>query len=386
MARRWGQQRSDPRDQAVGLTSLPRSDELIGRSTTRSWPIALWRRLRLPMGGSVALVTLSYASYAVHLDFTTAAFLLLTLLSILSLGGSFAISILLSIVAIVSLDYLFVAPLFSLGVTSQVDIMPLVAFLSTSSIITMLAASARKKAEDELRETRAALARFARVATLGELTASIAHEVNQPLAGVVSSGNACLRWLAAEPPNVERASQSVIRIIRDANRVSDVVQRVRSLVKNTPPAMVSVNVNEAALEITVLLRGEIERNKVALTIDLAENLPFVLADRVQLQQVIMNLTANAVEALQAVNEGPRDLRLSTRRAGSEVLVAIQDTGVGFEQSSATDIFKAFYTTKSEGMGMGLAISRSIVESHGGRLWAEENRPRGATFNFTVPIL
>jgi signal transduction histidine kinase len=210
---------------------------LVGGSTTRPWLSWLWRRARLPIGGSIGLLALTYASYAVRVDFTTAAFLLLTLLSILSLGGSLLISALLSIIAILSLDYLFVAPLFSLGVTSRVDVVPLVAFLSTSSIITILSAPARRKAEDELRETRAALARFARVATLGELTASIAHEVNQPLAGVVSSGNACLRWLAADPPNVERATQSVTRIIRDANRASDVVQRARSLVKNTPPAL-----------------------------------------------------------------------------------------------------------------------------------------------------
>jgi signal transduction histidine kinase len=375
-----------PQDKAVGVDGRARRTGLAGRSTTRSWLVWLWLLCRLPLGGSLALVALSYASYRIRVDFTTAAFLLLTLLSILSLGGRIIISVLLSIVAIFALDYLFVAPLFSFGVTSRVDFMPLVAFLSTSAIITILAASARKKAEDELRETRAALARFARVATLGELTASIAHEVNQPLAGVVSSGNACLRWLAAEPPNIERASQSVTRIIRDANRASDVVQRVRSLVKNTPPAMVAVNVNEAALEITVLLKGEIERNRVTLALDLAENLPLVRADRVQLQQVIMNLTGNAVEALQAVGEGPRDLQISTRPAGPEVMLVIRDNGIGFEPARSDEMFNAFYTTKSEGMGMGLAISRSIIESHGGRLWAEANRPRGAAFHVTVPIL
>ncbi|HEY2133397.1 MAG TPA: DUF4118 domain-containing protein [Acetobacteraceae bacterium] len=200
------------------------------------------------------MILLSYGCFVIGLTFSTAGFLLLTVLALLSLNGRFLDSVLLTIVAFGCLNYFFVEPIFSFRVDSWVDVVPMAAFVTTSLIITGLAAETRKRADDELRQTRAALARFARVATLGELTASIAHEVNQPLAGVVSSGNACLRWLAAEPPNIERASLSVNRIIRDANLASEVVQRVRGLVKNAPPQKIWLNINEAIMEITVLSR------------------------------------------------------------------------------------------------------------------------------------
>jgi C4-dicarboxylate-specific signal transduction histidine kinase len=261
----------------------------------------------------------------------------------------------------------------------------LAAFLTTSLIITGLTARIRKMAVEELRQTRAALERFARVATLGELTASIAHEVNQPLAGVVSSGNACLRWLATQPPNIEKAAQSVNRIIRDANRASQVVQRVRGLIKNTPPRKTRTNINEAILEITVLVRHEIEQNRISLITRLQEDLPPVWADRIQLQRVFMNLIGNAIEAMRTVEPGPRELLINTEQDRmSGVLATVRDSGVGLDAAKLPEIFNAFYTTKTDGIGMGLAISRSIIEAHGGRLWAAPGQPRGAIFHLTLP--
>jgi C4-dicarboxylate-specific signal transduction histidine kinase len=224
------------------------------------------------------------------------------------------------------------------------------------------------------------------VATLGELTASIVHEVNQPLAGVVSSGNACQRWLASDPPNIERANQSVERIVRDANRASEVVARVRNLAKKTPPAKLEVLVNDAVLEVIALTRLEFERGAVTLTTQLADDLPAVWADRIQLQQVLLNLIINAIEAMGATADRPREMLIATdREEGGGVVFRVCDTGKGLDSTELHHIFDAFYTTKQEGMGMGLAVSRAIVEAHGGRLWAAANAPRGAQFQFTLPV-
>jgi signal transduction histidine kinase len=253
--------------------------------------------------------------------------------------------------------------------------------------ITHLASIAveRKQSEEALRQAQAELAHATRVTTLGELTASIAHEVNQPLAGVVSSGNACMRWLASEPPNIEKARQSVDRIIRDANRASEVVARVRSLAKKAPLQKGWLNLNDMVLETTALTRMEVAQHRASLSTQLSDAGPLVWADRIQLQQVIINLIMNAVEAVSAVSDGPRDLFISTAKYESDgVLFTVRDSGTGLDPEKLERIFNAFYTTKPEGMGMGLAVSRSIIEGHGGRLWASPNEPRGAVFQFTLP--
>jgi C4-dicarboxylate-specific signal transduction histidine kinase len=242
------------------------------------------------------------------------------------------------------------------------------------------------KASEALRESQAELARVSRVTTLGELTASIAHEVNQPLAGVVSSGNACLRWLASRPPNIENAKQSVDRIIKDANRASDVVQRVRGLAQNTPVQKVWLSINETVRESMALTCMEVAQHQASLKTQLSDDVPCVWADRIQLQQVMLNLIMNAIEAVSAVKDGPRDVFVSTAKHESDnVLLTVRDSGTGLDPESLERIFDAFYTTKREGMGMGLAVSRSIIEVHGGRLWATANEPRGAVFQFTLPI-
>ena len=241
------------------------------------------------------------------------------------------------------------------------------------------------RASEALRQTQSELAHATRVTTLGELTVSIAHEVNQPLAGVVSSGNACVHWLASEPPNIEKARQSVDRIIRDANRASEVVGRVRSLAKKNPLQKGWLNLNETVLETTVLTRMEVAQNRASLSTQLSDDALLVWADRIQLQQVILNLIMNAIEAVSAISDGPRDLLVSTAKHESDgVLFIVRDSGTGLDPEKLDRIFDAFYTTKREGMGMGLAVSRSIIEAHGGRLWATPNKPRGAVFQFTLP--
>jgi C4-dicarboxylate-specific signal transduction histidine kinase len=242
-----------------------------------------------------------------------------------------------------------------------------------------------ESAEVVAHEARAQLAHIARVTALGELTASIAHEVNQPIAATVINGNASLRWLATEPPNLEEARDAIQRIVADANRAADVIARVRGLAKRTPPQKGPLNINEIVQEIISLTAKEIQNSRVSLDIQLSDDLPLILGDRVQLQQVVLNLILNAVEAMSGTFAGSRELFLSTTREEPPgVLVAIHDSGPGLDPTKIDHLFEAFYTTKREGLGMGLAISRSIVEAHGGRIWAGLNTPRGAVFRFTVP--
>lgn len=250
---------------------------------------------------------------------------------------------------------------------------------------TDLAAEVRAdRAETELRKLQAGLAHVSRVTILGELTASLAHEVNQPLAGIVSSADACLHWLAAQPPNVDKARRAIERITRDAKRASDVVARVRNLAKKAPLQRTWVDINETVEETISLATRELSQNNVSLETQLAENLPQILADRIQLQQVILNLIINACEALTAADDEFRKLSISTAREMDGVALTVRDTGVGIDPQQIETVFEAFHTTKPGGMGMGLAVSRSIIEGHGGRLWAEPNEPRGAIFKFTIP--
>jgi signal transduction histidine kinase len=221
---------------------------------------------------------------------------------------------------------------------------------------------------------------------VGELTASIAHEVNQPLAAVVTNGNACLRWLAAEPSNLDEARKAVERIIRDANRASEVIARIRMLLKKNEPVKTRLNPNQLIRDIVPLVEAEARRHDVSVQTELAANLPRVTGDRVQLQQVLLNLVVNALDAMSTMNHGRRILRLQTSRIRNEVVqIAVRDSGVGLAAQNQERLFEAFYTTKPQGLGMGLSISRSIVESHGGRLWAAANHGPGATFLFTLPI-
>ncbi len=243
--------------------------------------------------------------------------------------------------------------------------------------------SASKRAEEALRQAQAGLAHVNRVTTMGELTASLAHEVNQPIAAAITNANTCLRWLAADTPNVEEARAAAMRIVKDGTRAAEIISRVRLLFKKGTPQRELVDVNEVIREMVVLLRSEAMRNSIFVRTELAADLPRVMGDRVQLQQVLMNLMINGIDAMKDV-EGTRELAIKSQRAENEhVLVSVSDTGVGLPVQQADQIFEAFFTTKVQGTGMGLSISRSIVESHGGRLWAAENSPRGASFYFTL---
>jgi signal transduction histidine kinase len=235
-------------------------------------------------------------------------------------------------------------------------------------------------------ETRSQLAHVGRVTTLGELTASIAHEVNQPLAAAVINGNACLEWLAAEPPNFDEARKAIARLVKDAHRASDIIAQVRALTKGSTPEKLPLDINEIILATVTLIAGEIQQNQVSLQTQVSNEVPIVHGDRVQLQQVILNLILNAIEAMNLVPTGPRSLTVSSAKSDSNgVLISVQDSGAGFAKENRDRLFNAFYTTKPGGMGMGLAISRSIVENHSGRIWATPNSPHGAVFQFTLPI-
>jgi signal transduction histidine kinase len=244
------------------------------------------------------------------------------------------------------------------------------------------------------------------VTTLGELTATIAHEVNQPLAAVVTNANAGLRWLAGDSPNLAEAREAIRRIIRDGKRADEIIGRIRALAKKAPPQKEWLDLNQTIGEVLAMVRSEVQRNRVSLQTKLANDLPFILGDRIQLQQVILNLLINAIEAMSGTGEGPRELWVSSQKVTetpgeseddtfrdkalaedqlTHVLIAVRDSGPGLDPKGLDQLFDAFYTTKPKGMGMGLRISRSIIEAHGGRLWAKANAPRGATFQFALPI-
>ena len=255
----------------------------------------------------------------------------------------------------------------------------ILAFASVASLFE------RKRAEEALRQTQANLAHVSRVMTLGELTASISHEVNQPLAAVVINGQICLRLLALETPRPDDVRTTVERMVRDANRASEVIQRIRALAKRSEPQMVSLDINDVIREATLLVQREVLSHGVSLRTELASELPPVLGDRVQLQQVVINLLMNGVEAMASITDRPREIVIRSQQPeAGQVLVAVLDSGIGIDSETAERLFSAFFTTKPSGMGMGLSISRSIIRAHGGKLWVSPNPDHGAAFQFTVP--
>jgi C4-dicarboxylate-specific signal transduction histidine kinase len=312
-------------------------------------------------------------------------------------------------IATVAIDYYFTPPLYTLGLGTK-HISSLIVFGFLAVAISWLS-SKRKQAEEGLRDARdelevrvqertkelrqaneslrereTELAHVTRVMTLGELTASIAHEVNQPLAAIVTNGNACLRWLDGRQPNFGEAKSAVERIIKDSYRASEVISRIRTLVKKAPPQNDRVDINEVILEVLALAQNQARRKGVQVKRELTGDLPPVLGDRVQLQQVILNLVVNGMEAIVNNKNGERELSISSGKDGSNnLIVAVRDSGAGLDPANIERVFDAFFTTKPDGMGMGLAISRTIIESHGGRLWATANSPRGAVFQFTLPV-
>ena len=245
--------------------------------------------------------------------------------------------------------------------------------------------TARRLADEALDKARSELAHVARVMSLGALTASIAHEVNQPLSGIITNASTCVRMLDTDPPNVDGARETAKRTIRDGHRASDVITRLRALFTHEELAMEPIDLNRATREVIALSRAELERNRVITRTELAGDLPFVTADRVQLQQVILNLIRNGSDAMSSVDDRPRELWLRTEHDGDRIRLSVKDAGIGVEPQSLERLFQAFYTTKDDGMGIGLSVSRSIIENHGGRLWATPNDGPGVTFSFSIPV-
>jgi C4-dicarboxylate-specific signal transduction histidine kinase len=246
---------------------------------------------------------------------------------------------------------------------------------------TVIDVTERRRAEEE----RQALAHANRVATMGQLTASIAHEVNQPIAAVVTNAQAALRWLNMQPPDLREVQQAVGRIVEDGRRSAEVIGRIRALIANTPPRTDKLEINKTILEVIAITRAEMHRSGIFVRTRLAPDLPLIQGDRIQLQQVMLNLILNAVEALIETSAESRELLITSDDGGADgVRVAVHDSGPGLTSDSIEHLFDAFYTTKLGGMGMGLSICRSIIEAHGGRIWATANIPRGAIFQFSLP--
>jgi len=326
-----------------------------------------WHSAALFLSGSTALALLTLVCFRLHANSTTVALLFLIVIVLVSLKSSLVPSAFVAIIAYILLDYFFTAPLFTLGMNQTLDFVAPISYVITAFVITRLMSKVRKsiehqrRAEETLRRSQAELAHVARVMTMGELAASIAHEVNQPLSAIVNNGSACLRWLAGDSPNLDEARQAAQRIVRDGNRAGDVMTRIRAFLRKTDTEKGRLDINQIIQEVLVLSRDEAVGRGAALRLELADDVPPVLGDRVQLQQVILNLVMNGVEAMASVTGQPREVLISScRHESDKVLVSVQDSGVGIDEQSLEKIFDAFYTTKPQGMGMGLASSLSII--------------------------
>jgi C4-dicarboxylate-specific signal transduction histidine kinase len=355
--------------------------------------------------GCAAVVLLSLACFRLGQNLATATCLLLGIIVLVSLWGSLPSSAVVSLVAVGCLDYYFTSPIFSLQINDPFDSIALALFLVTSAVITTLVSRLRNRTKQlalsatqlqdqiaehmqtqEFLQQTQELARVNRVMLMGEMTASIAHEVNQPLTGIVANAGTCLRYLAAEIPDLEEVRQYLGYIARDGKRAAEVISRIRALVNRVPERRERLDLNESIFEVIALTQTELRRNPVDLQTNLASGLPQIPADRVQLQQVVLNLIVNALEAMNEAGERPRTLVVNSGTSTSnEVFVEVRDSGPGLDEANLERLFRSFYTTKAQGMGMGLSISRLIVEAHGGRLWATGNKPHGAVFRFTLPI-
>jgi len=354
-------------------------------SNEHNRPFRLW----YAVGGGIALALLTLICFRFQANSTTVALLYLVVIILVSLRSSLVPSALVAIIAYLCLDYFFTAPLFTLGMNQTLDFVAPIAYVTTAFVITRLMFRVRKSTEDQrraeeaLRRAQAEMAHITRVMTMGELAASIAHEINQPLSAIVNNGSACLRWLAGDSPNIAEAREAAQDVIREGNRAGEVITRIRGFLRKTESEKASMDINQTIRDVVILMRNEAESKGVTLQMELTSDLPAVLGDRVQLQQVILNLVMNGIEAMTSFSHQKRELRIRSRHYESDVLVAVQDSGVGIDPENLEKIFDAFYTTKSQGMGMGLAISRSIVEDHGGQLWVQQNDSAGTTFQFTL---
>ena len=254
----------------------------------------------------------------------------------------------------------------------------------TGLVATVEDISDRKRADEALRKAQAELAHVTRLTTLGEMAASIAHEINQPLSAILANAGASLNWLATPDPDLDLVRGALADIVADGHRAGDVIQRIRQLATKSDPNRCRLSINSVIEEVVALVRSEVQKHRVSLGLALSSDLPPTVGDRVQLQQVIINLVMNAVESMNMVNSRPRELTIRSGICDDRLFVAVQDAGVGFDPAYAERLFDAFFTTKPGSMGMGLSISRSIIEGHGGQLWATRDFDHGATFQFALP--
>jgi C4-dicarboxylate-specific signal transduction histidine kinase len=368
--------------------------------------------------GLAVIVTLKFGAVIKH-----SATLFFCSVMLCSWYGGLWTGLFSALLSVVALDYYFIAPLYALGIGPE-EAPDMIAFVATALFISWLNGD-QKRAKESLRRARDQLdakvrertaeleranqqlqseigereaaeegliraqteiTRIARITTMGEFAASVAHELNQPLGSIVTSGDACLRWLAAKPPDLDEARQAVAAIIRDGTRASSVLVRIRELLSRGERQRESLDINDLIGEAVALSEGELRRNEIALQTEMSADLPPVIVDRVLLQQVVLNLIINAVEAMRVVTDRARVLRIRTQElASANIAVLVQDSGVGLSPKHSDRMFEAFYTTKPEGIGMGLTISRSIIEAHGGRLWALANDGPGTTLCFALPI-
>jgi C4-dicarboxylate-specific signal transduction histidine kinase len=316
---------------------------------------------------------------------TTAGFAYLLLVLVIASTWGFLEAAVSSILAALAFDYFFVPPILGFRPTKSEDWIALFSFAATSLIASHMSTTVKRRtsevirAEEALRQAQSDLAHISPITTLGELTASLAHEVNQTIA----AANPCLRWLTRDHPDVEEAGEAATRMAKDTNRAAEVISRIRLLFKKGTPQHELVDVNEVIREIIVPLRGEATRYSVAVRTELASDAPRVMGDPVQFQQVFMNLTLNGIDAIKHMEAGG-ELTIKSQTQSGQLLISVSDIGVGLPPKQAERIFNAFFTTKLHGTDMGLSISRSIVESHGGRLWAADNTPRGAIFQLSLP--
>jgi signal transduction histidine kinase len=347
-------------------------------------PSKFWHSAAQWFLSGIGLVLVTYICFRFGQDIHVAAFACLILVALMALWGDFIGSVVLTIAAAGCLDYFFAPPFFGFRTDNLEDILTIVAFLTISFLVNGLIIQ-RNRAEEKFRKAQADLAHAMRASTLSELTASIAHEVNQPLAAIVTNAETCLRWLDRETPDLDEARRAAENIIEDGNRAAEVIRRVRALSKNAEPQTAPLDLNDVVNEVIPLVQRELLSHRVSLRMELASALPVVLADRVLLQQVIINLVINGIEAMRPVTDRPRELVIRSQQGEAhQILVMVKDSGVGIPAENADKLFKAFFTTKSGGMGMGLSICRSIIEAHGGRLSASGNVGPGATFQFALP--